>query len=158
MAVDYKIKWYGKIIFNKATEANVRAMKKAALLVEGYAKESVSKQGTGRFYARSKKGKKIRIAITTGETDRRFKKRGQTGHRASVPGKPPALDFGNLMNSIQSRVTVGAAVVKGEVGSDIDYALYLEVGTHNMKARPYLRPAVTANKRKINKIFRDSNR
>ena len=157
MAQEYKIKWYGKQTFDKATSANIVAMKKAARLVEGYAKVSVSKEGTGRLYVRGKQAKKIRIAKTTGVTDRRFKKKGQAGHRASAPGKPPALDLGNLMSSIASKVTVGAAVIKGEVGSDIDYALYLEVGTHKMAARPYLRPAVRANRRKINRIFKEAN-
>lgn len=144
MAQDYKIKWYGKIVFDKATEVNVRAMKKSAALVEGYAKQSVKKAGTGRLVTRYR-------PRTPGGKVSKYQ------HRVSAPGKPPALDMGNLMNSIQSRVTVGAAIVKGEVGSDIDYALYLEIGTSKMAARPFLRPAVTANRRKINRIFREAN-
>ena len=61
------------------------------------------------------------------------------------------------MNSISHKVKVGIATIIGEVGSDVSHALFLEIGTHKMAARPFLRPAVKANRRKINKIFAEAN-
>lgn len=144
MAEDYKIKWHGKVVFDKATEANARALKKATLIVEGYAKKSM-KTGTGRT---------INGVWVAGAS---YASRGGKRHKAAKAGKPPAVDLGNLRSSIQSKVTVGSVTVKGEVGSDENYALFLEIGTRKMKARPYLRPAIVANRRKINRIFKESN-
>jgi len=35
------------------------------------------------------------------------------------------------------------------------YAIFVELGTSDTAAQPFLRPALNANKRKINKIFKD---
>ena len=66
-------------------------------------------------------------------------------HQASAPGEAPAIDLGNLLNSLNAvpvtdltwRVTVGA-----------EYGLPLESGTVNGKIapRPFLRPAVAQMK------------
>lgn len=63
------------------------------------------------------------------------------GNGPSAPGEPPAIDTGNLVNSIQTtqvsdahwRVTVGA-----------DYGVYLEYGTIFMEPRPFRDKAVDA--------------
>lgn len=134
MAEDYKIKWFGQKVFTLATQANVDAMRKAALMVERDTKRSFSKIGSGRVY---KKGKKI--------------------HIASAPGQPPAIDTGNLRASIQNKVGVRGLNVIGEVGSDMPYSLYLELGTRTMAKRPYLMPAVRKDKHKITNIFKRAN-
>ena len=144
MAKDFDIKWYGKVVMDKATKANATAMKKAVLLVEGHAKQSVRRQGTGREITRYR-------ANTPSGSVSKYK------HKVSRPGHPPALDSGTLMSSLSHKVKVGIATIIGEVGSDIGYALFLEIGTSKMAARPFLRPAVKSNRRKINKIFAEAN-
>lgn len=39
------------------------------------------------------------------------------------------------------------------VGSNVEYAPFVEMGTSKMSARPYLRPALHANMEKIRKLF-----
>ncbi len=62
-------------------------------------------------------------------------------HQASAPGEAPAMDTGNLVNSIQVEMTGPAAAV---VYTNVEYALYLEFGTIDMEPRPFLQPAVDA--------------
>jgi HK97 gp10 family phage protein len=139
--------WHGKKVFTLATAANVKAMKAAAEFVERDVKKNFTLSGTGRAY---KRGKKV--------------------HRASLPGEPPAIDIGNLRASIMSQVNVTGPVVTGQVGPDIDYlaantevgtdvnyGLYLELGTSRMQPRPFLRPALKRTRRAVNKIFRKAN-
>jgi len=130
-----KIKWYGASVLTLATQANLDAMHKATLMVERDVKKSFPKIGTGRVYSKGKG--KI--------------------HIASMPGEPPAIDTGNLRASIQSKVQVRGINVLGEVGSDMPYSLYLELGTKTMTKRPYLMPTVRKDKRKIGEIFKRAN-
>ena len=142
-------KWHGKKVFTLATAANVEAMQKAALVVEREVKKSFTKIGTGRSVRRTKTGKR---------------------HRASRAGQPPAIDTGSLRASISNEVKTSFGFVTGrvgpdiiklaastEAGTDIEYGLYLEVGTSKMAARPYLRPALRRTKRKIKRIFDKDN-
>lgn len=65
-------------------------------------------------------------------------------HRASQPGFPPRPDTGGLLRSI----IVDARFTEVEVGSIITnpaYPKWLEEGTKNMDARPWLWPAQTKN-------------
>ena len=43
--------------------------------------------------------------------------------------------------------------IVGAVGTNVEYAPYVEFGTRRMSARPYLRPAVENNANAINSIF-----
>lgn len=59
-------------------------------------------------------------------------------HQASAPGEAPASDTGDLARSIKVR--------KGEDGTyyvvaSASYASYLEFGTEQMEARPFMTPA-----------------
>lgn len=65
-------------------------------------------------------------------------KRGNKTHTASKPGDAPNTDTGGLINSIRTKKERYAV----EVGSfDLEYARYLERGTPNMEARPFVRPS-----------------
>lgn len=142
---DVQIRWYGKEVMVAATKANVTAMKEAALMLERYIKKHFTVQGTGR----------------------RYKK-----HHASLPGQPPAVDLGVLRASVGHAITKKGDKIIGEVGTDIDkmrahpkfdigsdvnYGLYLELGTKNMRPRPWMRPALKKNEAEIEKIFKKAN-
>ena len=129
------IKWYGKKVLDKATAVNFSAMKKAALMVERDVKLGFQKTGSGREY---KRGGKI--------------------HKVSRSGEYPAVDTGALRASIQNKVYENGGNVIGMVGTDLKYGLFLEVGTHNMQPRPFLRRTVIKDGRKITKIFKDANK
>ncbi len=71
------------------------------------------------------------------------------GTPASKPGEPPHRRTGMLSRSITHEVTATTA----RVGTNVKYGKFLETGTSKMAARPYLRPAVIKNRRKIKKIL-----
>jgi len=147
---DLRVKWYAREFMTLATKANISAMKKSAIHVERYIKTHFTSPGAGRAY---KRGSKI--------------------HRASLAGQPPAVDTGVLQASVGHKVIDTGAVVIGEVGTDIDamrqhprfnvgsdvnYGLYLELGTNRMQPRPWLRPALKKTKKQVEKFFKDANK
>jgi HK97 gp10 family phage protein len=72
----------------------------------------------------------------------------------SVKGKAPNHDLGGLVRGIRSRVVRGKrGVFNVEFKSTAKYALDLEYGTRNMKARPYMRPTLKRNRKKIVEIM-----
>ena len=72
------------------------------------------------------------------------------GHRASAPGETPAVDTGNLVNSIKSELVSSSDTdAWANVGTGVEYAEYLEFGTSRMEARPFMRPAYDENVEQI---------
>jgi len=162
---DFDLEWYGEEIFTLATKENVRAMKKAALVVERAAKKIMG-TGASRAFVKLKRSKWS-------------KKKGlrTVYHRPSAPGFPPNIDYGTLRASIGRRIEVSYGMVNGYVGQDIEktdweyqkrrgeipsdetveYGYYLEVGTTNMAARPWLRPALRKSEKQILKAFREAH-
>lgn len=147
------LQWFGNEFFTLATKQNVKAMKKSALLVERKAKRIM---GTG-----ASSGKKLRRSGTG---------KNKKYHRPSAPGSPPAVDTGILRSSVASTVNIKGLNLIGMVGSDIDhirgaaiagtdveYGFYLELGTRNMQARPWLRPALRQSEKDILRIFKEAN-
>lgn len=64
--------------------------------------------------------------------------RGGGEHQASAPGESPAIDYSELVASIQ------AEMLKDDLGvvfEGADYAVNLEFGTENMAPRPHMAPA-----------------
>ena len=59
-------------------------------------------------------------------------------HRASAPGESPAIDSGRLAESL---TVFRRSTFQWYVGSDVEYAPWLEYGTYSIAPRPYLRPA-----------------
>lgn len=51
------------------------------------------------------------------------------------------VDTGRLRNSITNAVETSEHSVY--IGSNVEYAVFVELGTSRMKARPYLKPAAT---------------
>jgi len=93
-----------------------------ALVLEGAVKVSMQNSHGGRTYTR-----------------------GQKTHVASAPGQPPAIDYGFLINSIQSKEEKGDAMVF----TNNEAAVPLEFGTARMQARPFMRPGVENNREAI---------
>jgi HK97 gp10 family phage protein len=76
-------------------------------------------------------------------------------HTASAPGQPPATDTGFLVSNVSTQVKTQGKKVIGQIVSSAPYSVHLEFGTTNMKARPFMQPALEKNKRKIQRIFRE---
>lgn len=67
---------------------------------------------------------------------------GRRGARniSSAPGEAPAVQYGDLIRSVQWEK---AGTFIRHVGSNLPRALWLEMGTKKIQARPFLRPAYT---------------
>lgn len=59
------------------------------------------------------------------------------------------VDTGRLRNSITHQLEGDDAVV---IGTNVEYAAYVEYGTRNTKAQPYLKPGIEDNLDKYQEI------
>lgn len=74
-------------------------------------------------------------------------------YRASNPNEPPATRTGALRSSYRFRVVEQGNSLVGEVGSPLDYSVYLEYGTRRMAPRPHLLPAYYSRETPIKDIL-----
>ena len=84
-----------------------------------------------------------------GKTYQKYKPR--RTHTASAEGQPPNTDTGFLVSNIFLQIDPDG--LGADVESRADYSGYLEFGTSKMRARPYLQPALEANRRNIIRLF-----
>ena len=76
-------------------------------------------------------------------------------HRSSGEGQAPASDTGFLAsNIVLSKINEQEMSI--EVESRAEYSQFLEFGTQNMKARPFMFPALEENKPKIRRMFKQT--
>lgn len=68
-------------------------------------------------------------------------------HIPSAPGQPPNADTHTLDRSIVTRAFADQLIVI--VAATAGYALFLELGTKNMAARPFMRPATKAKQKEV---------
>jgi len=54
------------------------------------------------------------------------------------------VDTGRLRASITHEVDASPGKIEGRVGTNVEYAAYVELGTRRASAQPYLRPALSA--------------
>lgn len=59
---------------------------------------------------------------------------------------------GNLSHSIHEELDSSGLVV--EIGTDVHYAAYVELGTSRMVGRPYLKPALFESRADVNRRFK----
>ena len=84
------------------------------------------------------------------------KRMGLTGAAMVVQGAAIALSpvkTGNLRGSISFKVE---SEDEARVGTNVEYAPYVEYGTVKMAAQPYLRPALDKNRAAIQKMVADA--
>lgn len=80
-------------------------------------------------------------------------KTNMTPNGPSAPGEAPAVDTGRLRASITHRIEHDGDESAAYVGTNVEYAPYLEFGTIRMAPRPFMVPAIERNKEWIkNKI------
>jgi HK97 gp10 family phage protein len=73
------------------------------------------------------------------------------GEDPSSPGSPPKKITGALQRSIAHEM--GPDRKEAFVGSNVEYALYLELGTSKMAARPFLRSTLMKERDAIARII-----
>lgn len=66
---------------------------------------------------------------------------------ATGVGGGPHVRTGRLRSSIATVPGEDSVSVYVDIGSDVSYAAFVELGTRHMRARPYLRPALPAASR-----------
>lgn len=82
-------------------------------------------------------------ATSAGDTVTRYRQGGGAyQHVTSKPGDAPNTDTGRLVSSVAIEQPDD---FNAYVGSGLDYALFLELGTTKMQPRPWLQPALDAN-------------
>jgi HK97 gp10 family phage protein len=116
---------------NSKTKRNINgAIHKFAILIDAKSKEKIQK-GTrsGRTYRR-------RSVV----------------HQASAPGEPPKTDTGRLVASIRPVFGNMSAEV-GSLANIAKYGEFLEQGTKNMAARPWLEPTLQENQGELGNLI-----
>jgi len=114
-----------------------KAIAKVSYKVEGDAKENIQTGArSGRIYSKGKKG--------------------NIKHQASAAGEFPKTDTGALVSGITAEFDFSG--LSSTVGSRIStpHGHWLEFGTSNMKARPWLSRTIDENKDFIKKEFDDT--
>lgn len=66
------------------------------------------------------------------------------------------VDTGNLRNSITHEVVQSEKAVY--IGTNVEYAAYVELGTVRTKAKPYLKPAATEHSTVYKRIMEEEMR
>ena len=64
------------------------------------------------------------------------------------------VDTGNLRGSITHEVDAGEKAVY--IGTNVEYAPYVELGTSRQKAQPYLRPAATEHGNQYRQVLKNA--
>jgi HK97 gp10 family phage protein len=113
----------------------LKVLNSSALLVEGSAKESIQR------------------GIKSGKTYTR----GGVVHQASAEGEAPATDTGFLVSNITHQFAKKGKTMASKVLSKANYSEFLEFGTRNMGARPFLQPALEKNRAAIKQKFIKEN-
>lgn len=63
------------------------------------------------------------------------------------------VDTGHLRQSISGRTEKTSDGAKATIGTNVEYAAYVELGTSRQAAEPYLHPALQKNKDKAKRLI-----
>lgn len=77
---------------------------------------------------------------------------------ASQPGEPPHKRTGTLARSLDSETYRKGGQFFGRMGTNLLYGRFLELGTQRMAPRPYLRPALDVNRKRIVEDIKQAGR
>jgi hypothetical protein len=125
--------------FDAAEPLIKQAIVEGAFAVHAHAIDAMSEQKSGAMYD---------TEFRTGAGGRVFPVGERVPHRASAPGEAPAVDTGRLKTSLHVSVSSGGHA-EADVVAPVSYALHLEYGTRKMAPRPFLAPALEANREMI---------
>lgn len=95
---------------------------------------------------------KVKLRLNRGQPTRTLRSGSIIGLSPSSPGDPPKKITGQLQNSIRTKVNRTKIAIIGLVGTNLKKGRWLEFGTRKMRPRPYLRPTLAANRRKIGRV------
>lgn len=129
MAPDYTLTWHGNEIYRDALKRLGRNAERAARVLETYIVKSISR---------------TQPTMTMPDGSLR-------GLDPSLPGEPPKIVSTRLRNSIDHRVSVKGSIITLYVSAGTNYAKQLEWGQPKAlpKKRPFMRPALDKNRKKM---------
>jgi len=92
------------------------------------------------------------LVVATAKKSMEEPKSGKPGPKRtrSAPGEAPSTQNRTLRDRIDSDAP---SQLTRRVGTNLDYGLYLELGTRTIAARPWLEVALWANADKIKRLF-----
>lgn len=94
----------------------------------------------------------VEQAVTTALTAAAAIVLGNATARCPVGQYPPGS--GRVGGNLKSSLTYSVSPKEARVGTNVDYSIYVEMGTRKMSARPYLKPALHDNQAQINEIMK----
>ncbi len=103
------------------------------------AQASMTGPKSGRIYQHRRQTKRVAAKLAAGK---KLSASDYIVHQASAPGEAPAIDTNALRDSIQVEMEPGS--LTATVGTNVEYAPYLEFGTSKMAPRPFMTPAAEA--------------
>jgi HK97 gp10 family phage protein len=125
------VKSFDKVM-KKIDQASTKQMKKALEHNKKAVEAKLGKTGSGKTY-------KVPGTART--------------YTASAPGKPPAHYIGRLEKSIKIEIKQTRGGPGGKIGSTAFQAYWQEMGTQNMKPRPFLEKTLREEERKTRQIL-----
>ena len=137
------MKFSSKIIGVKQINAKLGAR------IQAHSKQSLANVRTGTLLIHSAAVKNLQ-QISPGETQTRYGPKRKV--KVSKPGEPPNTDTGTAIKSIG--FNIDDKRFKGEVGTDLKYLKFLELGTKFIAARPWLIVALKSVRKELRLVFR----
>lgn len=104
--------------------------------------------------------KALNIVLLAIERDAKRNYNGIVGFKSkddeSVNGEPPRVQTGRLRASITHRIERDGDLLHGSVGTNVDYAAELELGTGRKWKHPFLQPALDMHESEIDKRIQEA--
>lgn len=141
----YVAKWNLKAVVDQTEAQAARGLGRAAQYLVKRIKENVSRPGvkaTTPFGSTTVMGKRVMRGATGGDIV-----------RISRPGESPRLRTGIFRASSRAEIVEGSRGLAYKVGSDLPQAASLELGSRNMKPRPYLRSTLAQERSEMRAVF-----
>jgi HK97 gp10 family phage protein len=133
-----KLKWFGDKAIQGVEQAVNVALEASGLLIHG---QAVNLSPVGQYPKGSGKvGGNLRNSLS-------YSVDGEVKGLNSSPGQKARPEDGVKPNPDKNSVIIG---------TNVEYAPYVELGTVKMAAQPYLNPALEMNKGNIQRIFAEA--
>ncbi len=94
----------------------------------------------------------VKKKLNRGQPTRTLRSGSVIGLDPSKPREPPKKITAQLQNSIRTKVIRRKNAIIGLVVTNLKKGRWLEFGTSKMKPRPYLRPTLSEQRRKIGRV------
>lgn len=140
---------FGQLKFNSKIVGVKQINAKLGARITAHSKQSLLNVKTATLLIHSEAVKNLQ-RVSPGETETRYGPKRTV--KVSKPGDSPNTDTGTAIKNIG--FNVDEQKNKGEVGTNLKYLKFLELGTKFIAARPWLITALKKVQPDIRKVFR----